>query len=80
MYIWERVADKSICAVLLLAIDLVLEWSGDPNLMWWNIGHQLISQVSCIQIHYPLFSVKTQQGKIVYKCPENKFWVIKNKL
>ena len=67
----EIVADKSICVLLLLAIDLVLEWSGNPNLMWWNIGHQSISQVSYIELHIlytiHMYIVETQQGKIPFK-------------
>ena len=42
----ERVADKSIWESSLYVIKLLLQWGGNPNLMWWNIDHQLISQVS----------------------------------
>ena len=56
----ERVADKSIWESRLYSIKLLLEWSGNPNLIWWNIDHKLISQVS--------WNKKKQELFIIFKC------------
>ena len=78
----ERVADKSIWESRLYNIKLLLEWSGNPNLMWWNIDHQLISQVSWNTKKQELFIIFkcTWQEKLFVNYSKNKFCLIICKL